>query len=179
MKFCFEYVHRNIRLFNNRSFPLWFRQCPFVHFLILIQWDCIDLHSHCRYHVGRFLIENEVVQSINVDGLVAYNIGCNELPSTFFIKSLYRSILDVREFTDDGFHFFQFDTESANLYLSVTPSYKLDVSIGKITHDVTRAVNAGVFARCLRQDEWISNIDLFILLRSIQIPLTNLWSGHP
>ena len=179
VKFCFKYVHRNIRLLNNCSFPLRFRQCPFVHFLILIQWNSIDLHGHCRYHVRRFLIENELVQSIYVDGLVADNIGSYEFPATFFIKSLHRSILDVREFTDDGLYFFQFDTESADLHLSVTPTYKLDVSIGKVTHDVTSAVDAVVFTRCLRRDEWIGNIDLLCLLRPIQIPLAYLWSGHP
>ena len=62
-----------------------------------------------------------------------------------FIKGLNSSILDAWELKDDALYLFEFDAEAANLHLSVLASHKLDVTVGEIAHDVSSAVDVGIF----------------------------------
>ena len=183
VQFLFEHVHRNVRLFHGHRLFLGFGQCPFVHFLVLVQRNGVYLHGDRRYHVWRFLVEDEAVECLNVDGLVAHDVGCNEFSATrrllsvaIHIECLHGGILDARELTYHAFHLFQLDAEPANLHLSVASSHKLDVSVGQIAHDVARAVSPGIF---LLVGERIGNKHLGGLLRPVQIAVAHLRTGHP
>ena len=176
VQLLFQYIHRHIAFLHNGSLLLRFRQRTFVHLLVLIQWDDINLHRHSRYHIRWFLVEDEIVECLDVYLLVADNVCSNELSSTIFIKSLDGSIFDTRELTDDSFHLFQFDTETTYLHLSITTSHKLDVAIGQITNDVARTIDASIF---LHISERIGDIHLCRLFRTIQVTSTHLWTTHP
>ena len=121
-------------------------QGTLVHLLVLVQGDGVDLHRHGGHHIGRLLVEDEAVQSIDVHLLVADDVGSNELSvSTLLVEGLYGGVLDAGELTDDGLDLFQFDTEAADFHLTVAAAHKLNVAGGQIADDVTRAVAAGVF----------------------------------
>ena len=130
MKFLLKYVHGHITFFYHRGLLLRLRQGTLVHLLVLVQGDGLNLHRHGRHHIGRLLVEDEVIQRLNVYLLVADDIGCNKLTSTssFLIKSLYGSVLDTRELADNGFHLFQLNAETADLHLSVATAHELNVA---------------------------------------------------
>ena len=144
----------------------------------MVQRDAVDLHGHCRHHIRRFLVEDEVVQSLDVNLLVAYDVGGDELStvSTFLIEGLHRSVLDTRELTDDGFHLFQLDTEAADLHLSVSSTHKLYVARRQVAYDVARAIDTHIF---LILGEWVADIHLCGFLRTVQVATAHLWTGNP
>ena len=176
MKFLLQHVHRHIGFFHNGSLLLRLWKSLFVHFLILIQRYLVNLHCYGRNHVGRLLVEDIVVQGLNINLLIANDICCNELTTALLVESLHRSILNTRELTNHRFHLLQFDTEATNLYLSVTTSYKRDVAIGQIAHDIACTINPVIL--CFRR-KWIRYIYLCRLLRAVQITTGNLWACHP
>ena len=146
MKFLFEHIQGSgNRLCIATALALRFGQRTLVYFLILIQWDSIDLHGHSGYHVWRFLVENKLIEGFNINFLVTDDVSGNELSTALFVKGLYGGILDTGEFTDDSLYLLQFDAETANLHLSVTSANELYVAAGEVTHDVTRAIDTTVF----------------------------------
>ena len=95
----------------------------------MVQRNGINLHGHSRNHIRRFLLKNELIERIDVDGFVADNVGSNELATSILIfESLHGDILDAWELTDDALHLFQFDAETTNLHLSIATAYKLDIT---------------------------------------------------
>ena len=130
MQFLFQYVQGCIYGFYLNSFLLWLRQCLFVHLLVLVEGNGINLHCYGRHHIRWFLVEDEVVQSLDVYLLIADDVGGNEFSiSSFLVICLYRSILDAREFTDNSFHFFQLNAKATNLHLSILASNELDITV--------------------------------------------------
>ena len=122
------------------------------------------------------MVEDEVVQSLDVNGFIRNDIGCDELAATFFVEGLHGGILDARELKDDAFNFLKLDAEATNLDLAVFTSHKLDIAIGEITDDVTGTVNVGVF---LIGFEGVGDIDLCGFLRTVEVATAHLWSGNP
>ena len=142
-----EYVTEEFLVVISRSYvvavgvgELRSRKGTFVHFLVLVQWDDINLHGRSRYHVRRFAITDEGIECLDVNLAVADDICRDELTSVGVIKGLYGSIVDARELTDDRLNLFEFDTETANLHLTILPSDKLNIAVCEIANDVTGAV---------------------------------------
>ena len=176
MEFLFEHVHGHVGLFHDGCFLLRLRKRTLVHLLVLVERNGINLHGDGGNHIWRLLVEDELVEGLDIDLLVADDVGGNELASAIFIECLDRSVLDSRELTDDAFHLLEFDAETANLHLSVATAHKLDVAIGQEANDVTRAIGAQVF---LFGGEGIGDIDLSRLLGTVQVASAHLWSGNP
>ena len=92
------------------------------------------------------------------------------------IKGLYGSILDAWELTDDSLYLLQFNAETTNLYLTVSTTYKLDVTRWQIAHDVTRTIGVDVF---LLSGEGILDKHFCVFIRSVQVAERHMWSGCP
>ena len=119
------------------------RQCPFVHFLVLVERYSVYLHRHSRHHIRRLPVHDEGIESLYVYLLVADYISRYELASAFReIKCLHGSIFYVVELPYYRFHFFQFDAEAAYLDLSVFAAYELNRSVCTVTHYVACTINA-------------------------------------
>ena len=118
------------------------RQRTFVHFLVLVQRDAVDLHGRSRHHVGWFAITDKGIECLDIDLGVADDISGDELTAVGIVKGLHSSVLDTRVLTNDRLDLFEFDTETANLDLAVLPSHKLDVSVCEVANDVTCSVAA-------------------------------------
>ena len=145
--------------------------------MILVQRNGINLHGHGRNHIRRFLLKDELIERIDVDGFVADDVGSNELATSILVfESLHGDILDAWELADDALHLFQFDAETTNLHLTIATTNELDVSVRKVAHNVTRSINTSVFF-FLRK--WIGNKYFGSFLRTIQIAQTHLWSTNP
>ena len=154
------------------------RQGALVHLLILVQGDRVNLHRHGGHHIGRFLVEDEVVQSLDVHLLVADDVGSHELSvSTLLIEGLHGGILDAGKLADDGLDFLQFDAEAADFHLSVATAHKLNVAGGQVADDVTRAVAAGVFLVSFVKG--IADKHLSRLLWAVQVATAHLRAAHP
>ena len=177
MQFLFQYVHRHVALHFSRSGLLFrFRKGFLVHLLVLVERDALDLHRHSRHHVRRFFIHDEVVEGFDVNLLICNDISCDEFAAALFVKGLHSSILDTGELKDDTFDLLEFDAETADLHLSVFAPHELDVTVGKIAHDVAGAVNVSVFLVCV---EGIVDIDFNGLLGTVEVAAGYLWSGDP
>ena len=176
MQFLFEHIHGHIALFNGIGLLLGFGQSTLVHLLVLVERNGVNLHRDSRNHIWRLFVENEVVQSIDVDGLVAHDVSCDEFAATFFVKGLYRSILDARELADDAFHLFEFDAEATNLHLTITASHKFNIATGNISDNVASAVHSAVFLLTI---EWIGDECLGGLFGAVQVAATYLRPSHP
>ena len=176
MQFLFQHVHGHVGLGLGRSFLLGFGQRLLVDFLVLIQGDGINLHGHSRYHVGRFLIHDEVVEGFNIDGLVADDIGSDKLASTFLVKGLNRGIFNAWELSYNTLYLLQLDAETAYLDLSVAASHKLDIASGQIAHDVAGAVDAGIL---LLVSKGIIDKYLGGLFGTVQVAAAHLRTGNP
>ena len=119
---------------SNRLNRSW--QSLLVHLLVLVQRYSVYLHSNGWNHVRRFLLEDEVIKSLNIHLLVADDIGSNKLSSAIFVECLHRSILDAWKLANDNLYLFEFDAEATNLHLTVLSAHKLNVAIRQIAHDV-------------------------------------------
>ena len=176
--FLLQHVHRHIRVhFHVCGLLFWLWKGFFVHFLVLVQRNCINLHRHGRHHVRRFLVEDEVVQRFDVDGFVGNDVGGDEFATAFLVEGLHRGILDAGELTNHGFHFFQFDAESANLHLSVATTHKLDVTRRQIAHYVARTIDTGVFLTIFSKR--IGDIHLSRFLGPVQVSSAHLRTANP
>ena len=176
MELLFQYIHGHIRLFHNGCLLLGLWKRTLVHFLVLVERNSINLHRYRGHHVRRFLVENKLIECLDVDLLVADDVGRDELASAILVESLNRSILDSGELADDAFHLLELDAETTNLHLAVASSHKLDITIGQETHDVARAIDALViFVR----GEGVGDVNLSRFLRTVQIASAHLWSGNP
>ena len=119
-----------------------FGQRTFVHFLVLVERDGVNLHRYGRYHVWRLAVHDKGVEGLYVNLLVADHVSGYVLASVGVVKRLHGSILDARKLANDGFHLFEFDTETADLDLSVAPAFKLDVSVFAVTDYISGLVAA-------------------------------------
>ena len=149
MQFFFQHVkwslYRLLLWHSNRLNRFW--QGFFVHLLVLVQRNLVNLHGHSRHHIRWFLVEDEVVEGLDIDLLIADDIGCDELScASLLIEGLNGGILDAWELTDHSLHFFQFDAEATNLHLSILASNELDIAVGQIADDVACTINTGVFS---------------------------------
>ena len=171
-----QHVHGHVGLLDGGSFLLGFGQGALVHLLVLVQRDAVDLHRHGRHHVRRLLVQNEVVEGLNVHLLVAHDVGSDELAAALLVKGLYRGILDAGELADDTLDLLELDAETANLYLAVAASHKLDVARGQVTNYVARAINAGKF---FLGSERVGDVDLGRLFRTIQVAAAHLGACCP
>ena len=149
-----------------------------IHFLIDIQRNGVNLQGDGRHHVRGLFPGNEGVQFLNVHFLLAHYIGGQEFAAARagLIKSLYGNILDAGEFPDDGFHFLQFDAETANLHLAVFPAHKFYLSIGALAHNVTGAVHACIIRLFV---EGIREEGFGRLVGPVQISVAHLPAGNP
>ena len=182
MQFLFKNVERGGGIFFAIHIPLVapFRlgQRTLVHLLVLVQRDGVNLHRDSGHHIGRLLLEDEVVQGLDVYLLVADDVGGNELATALalHIEGLDRGVLDAGELTDDGLDLFQLDAEATNLHLSVTTAYELQVARRQVAHDVARTIDT----RILRiRRKGIGDIHLGRLLRTVQIAAAHLGTANP
>ena len=152
------------------------RQCLAVHFLVLIQRNRVNLHRGRRNHVGRFLLADEGVEFLDVHLLVADDICGNVLATVLIVKGLHGDILDTWELANHGLHFFQLDTEATDFHLTVLATHKLNVAIGKVTHDVTGAIHTIMF-RVIA--ERILQVGFGGLFGTVQVATTHLRSRDP
>ena len=153
------------------------RQGFAVDLLVLVQRNGVNLHRGSRHHIRRLLVENELVQCLHIYLLVTNDISSNILAAILIVEGLYGSILNARILTDDSLHFLQFDAEAANLHLSIFSSYKLDVAIGQIAHNIACTIAAGILFGIVGKR--ILDIHLCRLLRTIQVAATYLRTTDP
>ena len=152
------------------------RQRFAVDFLILVERNSVNLHRGGRNHIRRLALFDEGIQGLNIHLFVADDIRCDILASIGVVEGLNRSIFDAREVADNGLHLFEFDAETANLDLSVTTADELDVAVRQVAHDVTRAVDAGIFGLVGKR---IGNIRLGGLLGTVEVAAADLRSADP
>ena len=152
------------------SLDLGCRQGTFVHLLVLVQRDDIDLHRCSRHHVRRLAFADEGIEGRHVDRRVADNIGGDELTSVGVVEGLNGRVLDAFELTNDGFDLFELDTETAYLDLSVTSADKLNIAVRQVTDYIAGAVAA--FA--VPGDKGLSG-----LLRQVEVAATHLRTTYP
>ena len=144
--------------------------------MVLVQGNTVNLHRHGGNHVRWFLIHDKRIKFLDVNLLFADDISCDELSTAWFIEGLNGDLLDSRELSDDGFHLFQFDTETTNLHLTVLTPNKFDVARRQITHDVARAIDAIVFLLFVKR---ILEVDFCSLFGTVEIAPCHLWRSHP
>ncbi len=177
MQFLLEQVHGHIGLlFGGTGFFFRFGQGALVHLLVLVERDGINLHRHSRNHIRRLLIQDEVVQCLDINGLVTHDVGCNEFAAALLVKCLNRGILDAGELADDTLDLLELDAETAYLDLAVTASHKLDVTRWQVAHDIARAVDAAIF---LHVGERVGDIYLGGLLGTVKVAAAHLRSSYP
>ena len=149
---------------------LWLRQRPFVHFLVLVEWNSINLHRHRRHHIWRLLIHDKGIKRLGIYLLIAHHVRRDELTAALRkIERLHGSILDTLELTDDCLYLLEFDTETADLDLTVLTSDELDGSVFAVTDDIARAVTS---------DSIPFHESLGSLLGVVEITDTHLRSGY-
>ena len=140
MQFLFQHIERCCLLctlyFVTLYLRLGLRQGPFIHFLVRVEGYSVYLHRHSRHHIGRFAVSDEGIEFVDVDSLVANDVGSDELTAVGVVEGLHGSILNASELADDRFDFFEFDTEAADLDLSVASAHKLDIAVLAVVHDV-------------------------------------------
>ena len=145
------------------------RQRAFVHFLVLIERNSIDLHGHRGHHIRRFAIHDERVQGLDIYLFVADDIGCDELAPALLFEGLDGGVFDSRVLANDALHFFELDAETAYLDLSVFAADKLDGSVLTIAHDITGAIDALAVPFYKRFSRFFG---------FVQVAQTDLFSGH-
>ena len=162
------------------GFLLGYGQRLLVDLLVLVKRDALNLHRHGRHHVGRLLVENEVVERFDVHRGVADDVGRNELAAGLFVEGLHGDIFDARELADNSLHLLELDAEAAYLHLTVPAADKLDVTVGQVAHDVAGAVNSGVFSGISGiSGEGIVYVDLGGLLGAVEIAARHLRAADP
>ena len=177
MQFLLQYVQGCChRLFFGTVFALGLGQCTLVHLLVLVQWNSINLHSHGRHHVRRFLVEDKLIEGFDVDLLITDDVGSNKLTAAVLVKGLHSGVLDAGELTDDGLHLLQFDAETAYLHLSVLAPYKLDIAVGQVAHDVARAIDTTIPFISV---ERTVDVHLGGLVGTVQVAAPHLFATHP
>ena len=77
------------------------RQRLSVHLLVLVERYGVDLHRGSRHHVWRLLREDELVEGLDVNLLVADDVGSDVLAAILVVEGLHGSVLDARELTND------------------------------------------------------------------------------
>ena len=173
--FLFQHIHWHIDIFGGSRLLFRLGQCTLVHLLVLVQWDGINLHGHSRYHIGRLLVQNEVVERFNIHLVIADDIGRNELAATFLVKGLNRCILNARELADDTLDLLQLDAETTNFHLTVAATHKLDIARGQIANDIARAIYVLILFVVSKR---IGDIDLGGLLRTVQVTAAHLGTSN-
>ena len=109
--------------------------------MVLVERDSVYLHGHRRHHIWRFLVHDKGVERLDIYLFVAHYVSGDELTAAIRkIERLNGCILDTLELADDRLHFFEFNTKTADLDLSVLTAYKLDGSVLTVTDDIARAV---------------------------------------
>ena len=161
---------------RNCSTADWLGQCTLVYLLILVQRNALNLHRRSRHHIRRLSFEDEVVQRLDIHRSITHNISRNKLAATLVVECLYGDILDARKLLDDTFHLAHLNTETANLHLSVTTTNKLQIAIGQPANNVASMIDAVVW---FILTERVRREGLGILLRSVQIAASHLWTANP
>ena len=164
------------QLHAHRDCLLGFGQGALVHLLVLVEWDGVNLHGRCRYHVGRFPLQDEAVQCLDIYLLIADDIGSNELTTAFIVKGLYGDVLNTGELFDDSFHLAHLDAEATNLHLPVASTNELQIAVRQPSYDVTgvidtfivRVLTKGVRRECLG-----------VLFRTVQVAASHLRATDP
>ena len=132
-----------MRFFCACVLHLRFGQGAFVHLLVLVERDSINLHRYGRHHIRRLLIHDKRIKRTYINLPVADNICCYELASAIgIIKRLHRSILDAVKLTDHRFHLLKFDAETADLHLTVLTPDELYRTVLTVTNYITCAIDA-------------------------------------
>ena len=177
VKFHLQKVHRNVAFgYGFSRFLLGFGQSFLVDFLVLVEWDGLNLHRDGRHHVRRFLVQDEVVHRFDVNLLICHDIGCDELDTAFLVKSLHSGVFNAWELADNAFHLLEFDAETAYLDLPVFASHELDVAVGEIAHDVAGAIDMAVLLTAVK---WIGDIDLSGFLGTVEVAPAHLRTSSP
>ena len=88
------------------------------------------------------MIHDEGIERLDIDLLIADDIDGDELTTTRIVKGLDGRILDAFELTNDSFDFFELDTKTADLDLSILAADELDLTVMAVTDDIAGAVAA-------------------------------------
>ena len=146
------------------------RQCTFVHFLVLVERNNVNLHRGSRNHIRRFALADERIECLYVNRFVAHDIRSDILTAVRVVKRLHRSILDALKLTDNRLYLLELNAESADLNLSVPTTDKLDISVRQVTHYIARAVATSVAPH---------HKGLGGLFSHIQVSATDLRTAYP
>ena len=152
------------------------RQRLAVHLLILVERYGVNLHRSSRHHVWRLLREDELAERLDVNLLVADDVGSDVLAAILVVEGLHGSVLDARELTNDSLNLLKLDAEAANLHLSIATPHELYVAVRQVTHNIAGTIDAGIL---LLRRERILDVSLCSLLRAVQIATAHLRSCHP
>ena len=165
-----------LRLHDFFHFSLWQWKGFFVYLLVLIQRNLVDLHGNCRNHIWRLGFFDEIIQLIYVNLTVRYYISCNVFSTAIrIIKSYYGRILYAFVSSYDLLNLGKLNSKASDLNLGVFSSNDLDISIWKISGNITGMIQDFI-AFCIVIN--ILRINFRSFLRFIQITSGNLPSGN-
>ena len=157
-------------------FFLGFREGFLVDFLVLVERNSLNLHRDGRNHIGRLLVQDEVVQCLDVNWLIRHDIRGDELAAAFLLESLHGGVFDAGKLPDDALHLLKFDTEATDFHLSVLAPHKLDIARRQVAHNVAGAIDPVVFFLVVKR---IGQIDLGGLFRPVEVTARHLRTRHP
>ena len=159
-------------------FRLGFGKGLYVHLLVYVQGDGVNLHGYGRNHVRGLFAGDEGVQLLDIHLLGAYHIGGEEFAGAYagLVKSLYRNVFYAGEFPDNSLHLLEFDAEAANFHLSVFSAHVFYLSVLPFPDNVSGAVCAGVHGVFVKG---IVHKHLGRFVRSVEISQTHLGAGNP
>ena len=153
------------------------RQCTPVDLLILIERNSVDLHGSRRHHVRRFAVTDERIEYGRVNLDITDHVCRNELAAVRVIEGLHGSVLDTRELANDRFNLLEFDTETANLDLSVTSADELNISVRQITNYISGSIPSGCWLLAISR--WPFYVDLCGPFGLVEVSAANLRSADP
>ena len=166
-QFFFQNVVRAAFIFRSLRAAFRLRQRLPVDLLVLVQGNRIDLHCHCRDHVGRFLSADKAVQPVDIHLSIRHHVGSDELfACRLVLKCLNGGVGYSRKLTDHLLDFRKLNTVSPHLHLAIAPTQEIICSIGKQTNPVAGAVNPVIV---LFTAEGIGDEGLLRRLRAVQI----------
>ena len=164
-----------LRFHDLFHFSLWQWKGFFVYLLILVQRNLVDLHGNCRNHVWRLGFFDEIIQFTYVNLSVGYHVSCNIFSAAIWIvKSNYGCVLYAFVSSDHFLNLGKLNSKASDLNLGVFSSNDLDISIRKISGNVTRMIQDFIAFGVIIN---ISGINFRGFLRFIQIASGNLPSG--
>ena len=116
------------------------RQVLHIHLLVHVERNLVQLHPGSGHHVRRLALTDKAGGGLDIQLSVHHHICGQEFSAGGGVEGLYRDVLHAGHFLDDGFHFLEFDAETADFNLTVFSAHEFYVAVGAETHDITGAI---------------------------------------